>query len=456
MSDRQTAENIPVVVAAPPPANVTEARVMLTVSLRLIPFLFLLYVVNILDRVNVGFARLQMLEQLGLSEVVYGLGAGIFYVGYFVFEVPSNLILRRVGARVWIGRILISWGIISCAMMFVIDQWSFYLLRFLLGVAEAGFFPGMILYLSYWFPARQRARAVSFFITASAVAGIVGFPVSGLILEYLDQFAGLAGWKWLFLLEGLPAVALGVASLLYLTDRPELAGWLAPAERAWLAGRMRGEEQHRATRHGLTLLRAAANPAVWLLCALYFTVAMGANGFGLYLPKILDDQFPDLNRFHLGLLAAVPNVAAIVTMVLVGAHSDRTGERRWHVAGPAFAAACGWLLVAAVGWGLVPAEYSGVLALVGLAVTQAATLSILAPFWSLPTSFLSGAAAAGGIAFINSVGNLGGFAGPAVISWVKEATDSFSGGMLFLAAALVLGGVLALCAPHDATLERRG
>jgi ACS family tartrate transporter-like MFS transporter len=428
---------------------------MVKVSLRLLPFLFLLYMVNILDRVNVGFARLQMLEALDLSEAVYGLGAGIFYVGYFVFEVPSNLILRRTGARVWIGRILISWGIISSAMMFVSGPWSFYLLRFLLGVAEAGFFPGMILYLSYWFPARERAGAVSRFMTASAVSSLVGLPISGAIMQYLDRTAGLAGWQWLFLLEGLPAVALGFVSLWYLTDRPEQARWLEPAERAWLTERMQAEERHREARHGLSLLQAAAHPGVWLLCALYMTVAMGANSFGFYLPKIVSTTFPDLADFGIGLVSAVPNLVAIVVMVVVGAHSDYTGERRWHVAGPAFLAASGWALVAAVGWGSFGDEPGPWVTLAGLAMAQAGMLSMLAPFWSLPTSFLSGAAAAGGIAFINSVGNLGGLVGPTVISQFKEHTDSFTGGWVFLSAALVVGGLLALRARHDASLERR-
>jgi ACS family tartrate transporter-like MFS transporter len=420
-----------------------QELVMWKVSVRLIPFLFVLYVVNILDRGNVGFARRQMLPALGLGESVYGLAGGLFALGYFIFEVPSNLILKRTGARVWIGRIMITWGLISAAMMFIRGPWSFYLLRFLLGVAEAGFFPGIILYLSYWFPARERARAVSRFMTGSAVAGIVGSPLSGAILDYLDGVAGLAGWQWVFLVEGLPAVVLGVLALYYLTDRPAQAQWLAPAERAWLSERLSREERHRETRYGVKLLHAMASGRVWLLCVVYFTVSMGAYGFGLYAPKIVGDHFTRASELQVGLLVALPSVAAIVGMVAVGALSDYSGERRWHVAVSALVAAAGWLMVAALDdpW----------LVLTGLALAHTGALSMLAPFWSLPTSFLSGAAAAGGIALINSVGNLGGFVAPAVIGQVKETTGSFTYAFLFLAAALVGGGLLALRAHHDST-----
>ena len=422
-----------------------ERAALWAVSLRLLPFLFLLYVFNILDRVNVGFARLQMMKDLNMSEEVYGLGFSVFYLGYFLFEVPSNLMLRRMGARRWIGRILISWGLLSSAMMLVRGPASFYLLRFLLGLAEAGFFPGIILYLSYWFPARERARAVSRFMTGSAVTGIVGNPMSGAILDYLGGAGGLAGWQWLFVLEGLPTVLLGVVALFYLTDRPEQASWLTPAERDWLAARMTQEEQHRQQHHRLTLLQALAQPRLLLLCAIYFTVSMGANSFGAYAPQLVKDRFADSSALMIGVLMAVPSMGAIVGMIVVGVHSDRTGERRWHVAGPAFVAALGWLMVARL--------ESPPLVLLGLVLAHAGMLSMLAPFWALPTSFLSGAAAAGGIAFINAVGNLGGFVGPNIIAPVKEARGNFSDALLVLAAVLAIGGVLALRARHDAALE---
>jgi MFS transporter, ACS family, tartrate transporter len=263
-----------------PAKGVQETVVLRKVALRLLPFLFLLYIVNIVDRMNVGFAKLQMLNDLGLSEQVYGLGAGMFYVGYMLFEVPSNLILHRFGARRWISRIMISWGIVSACLMFVRNDWSFYLLRVLLGVSEAGFFPGIILYMSYWFPARERARAVAWFMMASPLSGVVNGPISGALLEYTNHKWGLAGWQWLFLVEGMPAVILGFVTWYFLTDRPEEARWLEPDERKWLAARMAQEEKNREARHGLSRFRALGNPRVGLLILLYFTIAMGTNGYG--------------------------------------------------------------------------------------------------------------------------------------------------------------------------------
>lgn len=422
-----------------------EHVVLRKVTLRLIPFIFLLFVLNILDRVNVGFARLQMLEELRLSEQVFGLGSGIFFVGYFVFQLPSNLILNRIGARHWIAGIVIAWGIISTAMLLIRGELSFYVLRFVLGMAEAGFFPGMILYLSYWIPARERARATATFMTASAVAGIVGGPLSGALMQYLDRVAGLAGWQWMFLLEGLPTIVLGCAAMFWLTDRPEAARWLAPTERSWLSERMRREERQREQRHGLTLLTALSNPRVWLLCALYLTLAMGANGFALYLPELIRDSFPGGSKVQIGLLSAIPYCLAVVSMVFNGAHSDRTGERRWHVAVPAF--------LAAAGWALSGYSRSPWLVLAALSVAALGMYSTFGPFWSLPNSFLSGTAAAGGIALINSVGNLGGFVAPYMISRVKAATNSFTGGLMVMSLTLFIGGALALCARHDRAWE---
>jgi ACS family tartrate transporter-like MFS transporter len=406
------------------------------VGWRLLPFLFLLYVINILDRINVGFARLQMLDDLQMGERAYALGAGIFYIGYVLFEVPSNLILSRIGARRWIGRIMISWGLITAAMMAVRGPWSFYLLRILLGIAEAGFFPGIILYLTYWFPARERVKAVALFMTGSPITGMLGGPVSGGILQYLDHVSGLRGWQWLFLLEGIPAVILGVITMYYLTDRPEQAGWLTDEERDWLAARIASEEDYREQRHGLTLMRAAADRRVWLLILLYFTVAAGSNSIGFYLPKLIQDRFPNLAELRIGLLVAIPNVFAILCMVLNGIHSDRTGERRWHVALPAFAAATGWALSA---WLQPPLLY-----LLALAVAQMGIMSMLPTFWSLPTAFLSGTAAAGGIALINSIGNLGGFFGPYLIGQFQAWTGSFSAGLMAIAVTMLIGGAVAL------------
>jgi D-galactonate transporter len=417
--------------------------VLRKVTWRLIPFIFVLYVVNILDRVNVGFARLQMLDDLQMNEEAYALGAGIFYVGYFVFEVPSNLIMSRTGARLWIGRIMISWGLITCAMMTVRGPWTFYLLRVLLGFAEAGFFPGIILYLTYWFPARERAKAVAFFMIGSPITGALGGPLSGAIMQFLDLQLGLRGWQWLFLLEGLPAVWLGVAALLYLTDRPEQAGWLTDTERCWLAGQIDKEEQYRVRHHGLSLRDVLTDGRVWLLSLLYFTLSAGASTIGFYLPALLKSRFVDAREFQIGLLAAVPNACAVLAMVVNGMHSDRTGERRWHVALPALLAASGWALGAvheAPAWSLL-----------AFTAVQVGIMSTLPAYWSLPTAFLSGRAAAGGIAWINSLGNLGGFFCPLLVGKIKEATGSFSGGLLVLAFTLSLGGFLALCARHDRT-----
>jgi MFS transporter, ACS family, tartrate transporter len=415
--------------------------VLRKVAWRLLPFLFLLYVVNILDRINVGFARLQMLDDLHISEQAYGLGAGIFYIGYLIFEVPSNLILSRVGARRWIGRILISWGVITVAMMATRGPRSFYLLRILLGFAEAGFFPGIILYLTYWFPARERAKAVSLFMTGSPLTSVVGAPLSGGILQYLDHIGGLRGWQWLFLLEGIPAVVLGVIAMNYLTDRPERAHWLNEEERSWLSAQVSSEETFRQERHGLTLLQAAMDRRVWILTLLYFTVAGASNSLGFYLPKFIQIGFPNLAEFRIGLLVVIPSLCAVPCMVLNSMHSDRTGERRWHVAIPALVGATGWALAA---WLKAPALY-----LFAFALAQMGIMSVLPTFWSLPTGFLSGAAAAGGIALINSIGNLGGFFGPNVIGQLQASTGSFSPGMLAVAGALAIGAVLALCVRVD-------
>jgi ACS family tartrate transporter-like MFS transporter len=419
----------------------SERLILARVRRRLLPLLFLLYVVNILDRVNISFARLQMLDDLDISEKAYAFGFGIFYLGYFVFEVPSNLILARTGARRWISRILVSWGIISCAMMAVRGPWGFWALRVLLGFAEAGFFPGIILYLTYWFPARERARAVALFMVGAPLTGAIGNPLSGAILQYMDNFAGLRGWQWVFLLEGAPALVLGLVVLYCLPDRPQQARWLTPEERDWLTERVAHEERQRTRQHGLTLLRAAADPRVWLLTVLYFTVAAGSNATGSYMPKLIQTRFEHLGPFKIGLLTAIPNLCAIVCMVLNGMHSDRTGERRWHVAVPAFVAAVGWVLAALV--------ESPVGMLIGLSLAQAGVMCTLPVFWSLPTAFLSGVAAAGGIALINSLGNLGGFAAPNLIGQLEAAPGDFTRGLLAVAGVMAVGGVLALCVRHD-------
>jgi MFS transporter, ACS family, tartrate transporter len=415
------------------------------VSRRLIPFMFLLYVVAYLDRINVGFAALQMREALGFGDAVYGLGAGIFFVGYFLFEVPSNLVMHRVGARVWMARIMITWGVISMAMMLVRGPWSFYVLRFLLGAAEAGFFPGMILYLTYWFPAAELARAVARFMTATAMAGVVGGPLSGILLG-LGGTAGLAGWQWLFLCEGVPAVVLGVVVLVHLTDRPEDATWLAPAERTWLAARMRHEHTRRAARREYGVLQVLAHRRVWLRGLLYFALVTGIYGIGLWLPQIIK-AFGGLGDLGVGIVSTVPCLAAAAGMVVVGAHSDARDERRWHVALPAFTGAVGLVASASV---TAPFGSLAALSLAALGVW-----STLGPFWAMSAGFASGSAAAGAIALVNSLGNLGGFLGPYVVGLVKERTHGFGGGLVVLAAGLVVAGVLALVLDDDAERPTR-
>ncbi len=404
------------------------------VSRRLIPFLFLLYVAAYLDRINVGFAQLQMKSALGFSDAVYGLGAGIFFIGYFLFEVPSNLILARVGARVWIARIMITWGLISSAMAFVQTPASFYVLRFLLGVAEAGFFPGVIYYLGLWFPAEERAAAVSKFMTATAIAGVIGGPLAAVLFK-LEGVAGLAGWQWIFVAEGLPSVLLGVIVLFYLTERPDTARWLSAEERAYLSARVKASDDA-INRHGTTPLRAALmHPIVWRLALLYFTLIVGFYSISFWSPQIIQ-SLSGLGNVQVALISAVPYGVAAVAMVIVGAHSDRTRERCGHVAAAAFVGALGMIATAYV--------HSPVLGVLALSVAAAGIWSAVPVFWSLPTAFLTGTAAAGAIALINSFGNLAGFAAPYAIGRVREATGSYSTSLLLIAASLVCSVVIVL------------
>ena len=415
---------------------VNPDRVMQKVVRRLIPFLFICYIANYIDRINVGYAALEMKADLLFSDAVYGLGAGVFFIGYVLFEIPSNLVMERVGARLWIARIMLTWGALSSSMMFVKSPHGFYLLRFLLGAAEAGFFPGAILYLTHWIPARERARAVALLLTSTALSGVIGGPLSGLLLN-MRGAGGLAGWQWLFLLEGLPAVVLGAVTLGYLTDLPEQARWLSPGEREWLGRTMRRENEEKRRRHGATLGAAFTDKKVWRLCLLYFSIIIGFYGVVFWLPQIVKN-FSGLSNAMVGLVSAVPYLIAAVAMVLIGNHSDSTGERRRHVAVPAFIGSAGLVLSAAM------QDHSPPLAFFALCLAALGIWSTLGPFWSLPTEFLSGAAAAGGIALVNSVGNVGGFVGPYVVGFVKDRTGGFTGGLVVLAAALCVGGLLAL------------
>jgi ACS family tartrate transporter-like MFS transporter len=404
---------------------------------RLIPFLFVLYLVAYLDRINVGFASLQMNRELGLTESVFGLGAGLFFLGYSIFEVPSNLILERVGARLWIARIMISWGIVAMAMIAVRGAASFFALRFVLGLAEAGFFPGVILYLTFWFPAREQARAVALFMTATALAGVVAGPASGALLE-LHGLAGLSGWQWLFILEGLPAVVCGVLVLRILPDGPNNAVWLEVGERDALLKRLEHERRRGTQKRSYSFVEAISNSSVWILSLVYFAIVFGLYGVTFWLPQIIR-SFGERSDFGIGMLSAIPFVGAALAMVFVGRASDLSGERRWHLAGCAAVGAAGLTLAAAT--------RSPLLSLGALSIAAAGIWGTFGPFWAMPPEFLSGTAAAGSIALINSIGNLGGFAGPYVVGVVKQATHSFAGGMIVMAVSLVAGGVLALTLP---------
>jgi MFS transporter, ACS family, tartrate transporter len=410
-------------------------RVVPKVTRRLVPFLFLSYVVAYLDRVNIGFAARAMQTDLELSNQVYGVGAGLFFLGYFLFEIPSNLILERVGARRWIARIMIGWGLVSMAMMFVTGKQSFYALRILLGLAEAGFFPGVILYLTYWVPARERARTGALFMMAAPVAMLIGAPLSAALLS-LDGRLGLHGWQWLFVIEGLPACALGVMALRWLTDRPEDATWLTSDERAWLSVEMTRERGARATHGHEGILASLASGKVWLLCAVYFMNTTVTYGIFLWLPNILADA-SGFDGLQLSLITAIPFAFALAAMVLVGRHSDRTGERKGHVAACALVAALGLVLV-------VWFQSSVPLIVVSFTLCQIGQRSIMPPFWAIPPIFLGGSAAAAGIALINAVGNLGGYVGPSVMGILKDRTGGYSGGLLVLAAALVVAAALVM------------
>jgi ACS family tartrate transporter-like MFS transporter len=420
-----------------------EERVVAKVVRRLVPFMFICYVVAYLDRVNVGFAAGSMQHDLGLSDAVYGFGAGLFFLGYFVFEIPSNLILARVGARVWIARIMLVWGLVSMAMIFVVGPHSFYALRLLLGLAEAGFFPGMVLFLTYWVPSRHRAKTNALFMMAAPVAMVVGGPLSAELLK-LSDLAGLRGWQWLFLVEGLPAVALGVLAPRFLTDRPEKATWLDSAERSWLERTLAEERARKAAAGRTDAVHGLFEPRVWLLCLIFFLNTCVTYGVFLWLPRILEDA-SGLKGFRLGALTALPFLAALAGMVLIGAHSDRTGERRWHVASCALTAATGLILA-------VTFRDNVALLVLSLTLCQVGQRSITSVFWTIPPALLGGAAAAAGIALINSIGNLGGFLGPSLVGWLKTGPN-YTAGLLALAAAMVLlaGLVLLLRLPPSAS-----
>ena len=412
----------------------TEAATYRRVTWRLLPFLMLCYVVAYLDRVNVGFARLQMLSDLGFSETVYGLGAGMFFIGYFTFEVPSNVILHRIGARTWIARIMISWGVVSALFMFIRTPFSFYALRFVLGVAEAGFFPGIILYLTYWFPSDRRGRMVSLFMMAIPLSGILGGPLSGWIMARFAGVAGLASWQWLFLLEAAPALIVGVIVLLYLDNGIRTARWLTEEEKALLERRLAEDTAHIDGHRSLSSV--LADPRVALMCVIYFTIVMGQYGLTFWMPTLIQGAGIK-GALQIGLFTAIPYCAGAIAMIFLGRSADRRRERRWHTAGAMLIGAAGMTLSAMAGTHTA-------LAIAFLTLASTGVFSCAPVFWSLPTAFLSGAAAAAGIAAINSIGNLAGFVSPYVVGWLKDATHSTQAGMYAVSAVFALGAVIIL------------
>lgn len=407
------------------------------------PILLVAYIVAYVDRVNVGFAKLQMLSDLKFSDSVYGFGAGIFFLGYFLFEVPSNLVLQKVGARVWICRVLITWGIISGSTALVRTPWQFYSARCLLGVAESGFFPGMILYLTYWFPSHRRAQMVAVLLAGSAISGIIGGPVSGFIMHYLAGMLGVAGWQWLFILEAIPAVVLGFVVLFALHNRVVEAAWLSTEEKAAIAADITQEAGVK-THH--TIRSVFLSSRIWLMSAIYFGIEMGSYAVGFWLPTIIRET-GIRNAFNIGMLTAIPYTVALVCMILVGRHSDRTRERRWHVILPCVLAAIGFVICA-------QGQSSISVAMVGLTLATAGVVTAIPMFWALPTSFLGGVAAAAGIALVNCTGNLGGFFSPAIIGILKTHTGTLNSG-LYLVAGCMLASAILIIALVPAKLVNR-
>jgi MFS transporter, ACS family, tartrate transporter len=411
-----------------------ERRTFRKATRRLIPFLFLIYVVAYLDRVNVSFAQLQLEDDLGFSDTIFGIGAGIFSLGYVVFGVPSNLMLERFGARRWLAAIMIAWGAISASMLFIQGPTSFYVLRFLLGAAEAGFFPGIILYLTWWFPERERTRALALFMTAISAAYVAGGPVSGALLE-LDGLAGLDGWQWLFLLEGLPAIALGVVTLRFLQERPHEAHWLEEAERQFLTAEVEAEQalKEAATGHGLR--DALASGQVWLLAAVNFIILAAGFGLTFFVPDLVQDR-TGYSDFEVGVLSAIPFGIATAAMLLVARQAEAAGRRRAWLLGLSLLGAAGTVITAYA--------QSPLTLTVGITLGAVGIVSAIPVFWALPTAFLSGTAAAAGLALIAAIGNLGGFAGPAFTGIAEDSSGSFEMPLTVLAGLLVVGGLLAL------------
>jgi MFS family permease len=431
-----------------PPQTVDfEKAVYAKVTWRIIPFLFLCYVFAYVDRVNVGFAKLQMQQDLGISDAVYGAGAGIFFLGYFFFEIPCNIALQKIGAKFWLGPIMVIWGVVSGCQMFVKSAGSLYITRFLLGVVESGFFPGVILYL-FWYPQKYRAKMVAAFMTAIPLSGVIGGPISGWILDAMSHSASLRGWQWLFLLEAIPSILAGLVTIYFLEDRPRTARWLRDEEKNLLEHKLAEEERAKnATSPGHhSLADAFRSPKVWLLCLVYFGMVMVNYGISFWLPQIVKDTLTK-DAFHIGLLTAIPWAVAAVTMVVVGHHSDQTGERRWHIGSTSILCSVAFAASAIPG-------ISGSLSLLALTVATASIASSYSTFWALPTTILSGTAASAGIAWINSVGNLAGYLSPYLVGKIRDTTHSMIPALLMLSFCGLLSAVITLlCFPDRKSAE---
>jgi ACS family tartrate transporter-like MFS transporter len=432
--------------------DAAEIRTIAKVTRRLVPFLIACYFIAYLDRVNVGFAALSMNQDLGLSQTAFGLGAGIFFIAYFIFEVPSNLLLERFGARKWIARIMLSWGILSGTTAFIpaiayatglSNENSFYLLRVLLGAAEAGFFPGIIFYLTLWFPAQYRSRVVGYFMAAIPLSTVIGAPISGVLL-YLHGGLGLASWQWLFIIEAVPAIILAAVVFFYLTDWPADAAWLSPDERTWLAGRLELEQRQRQAVRDYSVRQSLVNPRVLGLSLVYFGAVATNYGLSFFLPQIV--KAFGLNTLLTTLVSATPYAVGLFGMVWWGRRSDHVVERRYHAAFPLF--------IAAAGIAVSTALDNPTLKMISLCVAGFGIFANLPVFWTLPTAFLSGAAAAAGIAVINSIGNLAGFVGPFAMGWIKDQTGSYAGGLLLLAALGIIAMGIVLMVGQDEVPER--
>jgi MFS family permease len=408
-----------------------EAKTYRKVDMRIVPFLFFCYILAYLDRVNVGFAKLQMLKDLSLSDAAFATGAGIFFIGYFFFEVPSNVLLKKFGARMWIARIMISWGIISACMIFVKGEWSFYAMRFLLGLAEAGFFPGVIYYLTLWYPSRLRSTRTAWFVAAIAVSGVVGNPISGWIMDALSGAMKLAGWQWLFLSEGIPSILVGFWVIFYLDSSIAEAKWLTPEEKASLAHNLEAEDKHK-TEH--KLVDAFTSGKVWVLCGIYFTLMIGLYGIAFWLPTIVK-AFGLKGYLRVGLITAIPYGVAVIGMILLSNHSDKTGERRLHYVANVVAGAVGLILSGVF-------ASNPVLAIIFLSLGTLGVIGSMPLFWPLPSAFLAGTAAAAGIGIVNSVGNLGGYVGPNIPIWARHFSSDSSAALYIIAGILMVGALL--------------